>query len=399
MLLRGYRFDRLELAGALGDLGTFLPLAIALITINGVNASPIFLSAGLLYVGAGLYYGIPMPVQPLKATSVIAISMAAGTGMISATAISMATIFLLACFFDMNKFLKKYFPRPVIRGIQLSLGLILTKKGFALFVDRRLLANGAEVVTNLGGVELPVGILVGILALALILLLKDSRRLPAGLVVIGSGLALGMWSNGMAGLRDLEMGWRFPAFIFPSWSDFCVAVPVLLLPQLPLTFANSIMATEETSKQYFGEQARKATPRALIISLGLANLFSGLIGGIPMCHGSGGITAHYRFGARSGGSSIIIGSIFILCALVLGQAAPVLFNLLPLGVLGTLLIYIGVTHTFLLKDIIRAPWELSLAMGMGIITLIYGGLAVSFGLGLPIALAVERMKGRELLCR
>ncbi len=75
MEINGYRFNRQELAGALGDLGTFLPLAIGLITLNGVNATAVFLTAGLLYIGAGLYYGIPIPVQPLKATSVIAIAM------------------------------------------------------------------------------------------------------------------------------------------------------------------------------------------------------------------------------------------------------------------------------------------------------------------------------------
>ncbi len=399
MQVKGYRFDRRELAGALGDLGTFLPLAIALITINGVNASSLFLAAGLLYLGAGLYYKIPMPVQPLKATSIIAITMAASPQMIAATALSMSLIFMLASCFDLNEALKRFFPRPVIRGIQLSLGLILAKKGFALFLDKRLLANGSETVVNLAGFNLSVGIGVGLLALVLIIALKNSQRFPAGLAVICMGLFIGAWSSKLAGISNLALGCQLPNFILPSWSDFSVAVPILLLPQLPLTFANSIMATEETATQYFGTQANRVTPRTLITSLGLANLFTGLIGGMPMCHGSGGLTAHYRFGARSGGSSIIIGGIFILTALVLGQAAPAIFNLLPLAVLGILLIYIGVAHTFLIKDILHSPWELSLALGMGIITLIYGGLAVAFVIGLPLAILGGRLKRGVLECK
>jgi SulP family sulfate permease len=394
MEVKGYRFNRQELAGALGDLGTFLPLAMALITICGVNASSLFLAAGLLYVGAGLYYGIPMPVQPLKATSVIAISMAAGPGMISATAISMGFIFVLACFFDLNEILNRFFPRPVIRGIQLSLGLILAKKGFNLFLDHRLLSNGREVMVNLAGVSLPLGIPVGLAALGLILALKDNRRFPAGLVVICLGVITGAVSSRLAGLDCLSLGWQAPDISLPRWSDFVVALPVLLLPQLPLTFANSIMATADTAGQYFGRQAGRVNPKALITSLGLANLLSGLIGGMPMCHGSGGLTAHYRFGARSGGASIIIGGIFIFIALILGQAAPAIFNLLPLAVLGVLLIYIGVAHTFLIRDIVCIPWELSLALGMGVLTVICGSLAVAFALGLPIALLGERLKER-----
>ncbi len=393
MEIRGYRFSRQELAGALGDLGTFLPLAIALITICGVNARSLFLAAGLLYIGAGLYYDIPMPVQPLKATSVIAISMAASPQMISATAISMGFIFMATCFFDLNETLKRFFPRPVIRGIQLSLGLILAKKGFNLFLDHRLLGNGPEVLINLAGVTRPLGILVGLAALGLVLALKDNRRFPAGLVVICLGLAVGAWSSRLAGLQSINLGWQAPDFYLPSWSDFCIALPVLLLPQLPLTFANSIMSTADTAGQYFGSQAERVNPRALITSLGLANLFSGLIGGMPMCHGSGGLTAHYRFGARSGGASIIIGGIFILIALGLGQAAPAIFNLLPLAVLGALLGYIGAAHTFLIRDIVRNPWELGVALGMGAITLSGYGLAAAFALGLPAAFLGEQLKG------
>ncbi len=385
MNFEGYRFNRRELAGALGDLGTFLPLAIALITLNGVNATSVFLAAGLLYIGAGLYFGIPMPVQPLKATSVIAIAMGASPQMIAATALSMGIILVLAHGFDVNKILDWFFHRPVIRGIQLSLGVIMAKTGFKLILDQHLLNNGPKMTTAIGGFTVSTGAWVGLATLGLILALKDNHRYPAGLVIIALGLAGGAWVSRQSGFTAIYPGWQMPDLILPGWSDFAVALPVLLLPQLPLTFANSIASTADASGQYFGEQAKKVTPRSLVTSLGIANLFSGLIGGIPLCHGAGGLTAHYTFGARTGGASIIMGGIFVLLAIGLGQSIPAVFNLLPLAVLGTLLVYIGITHMLLVKDIIHNPWEICLAASMGVITLITGNIAVAFALGVPVS--------------
>ncbi len=386
MEIKGYYFNRQELAGALGDLGTFLPLAIALITLNGINASSVFLAAGLLYVGAGLYYHIPMPVQPLKATAVIAISLAASPQEVAATAIGMGVICLLLCCFDLNEILRRLFPRPIIRGIQLSLGLILAGQGLNLFLDRRFLSSGPEVTVNVLGIAIPLGVIIGLITVGLLFGLRNNQRFPAAMVVICLGFLAGILVGRPTVFEHLSFGWEIPVFSLPRVSDFYVALPILLLPQLPLTFANSIMATEDTATQYFGPQARKVHPRALFTSLGVVNLLAGFIGGIPVCHGSGGLTAHYRFGGRSGGASIIMGSIFIFAALMLGKAAPAFFNMIPLAVLGVMLVYIGVSHTFLIKDIVHSPWEVSLALGMALIALISGNLALAFVVGVPVCL-------------
>ncbi len=72
----GYRFDRMEFAGSLGDLGTLLPLAIGMILINGLNPLGVLLSIGLYYILSGLYFNITVPVQPMKVIGAYAIATA-----------------------------------------------------------------------------------------------------------------------------------------------------------------------------------------------------------------------------------------------------------------------------------------------------------------------------------
>jgi SulP family sulfate permease len=301
--------------------------------------------------------------------------------MIAATAIGMSVILLLLCYFDINEILSRLFPRPVIRGIQLSLGLILTRKGFNFILDHRFLYNGTKVILNLNYFVVSLGTVIGLIAVVLLVGFRKYSRFPFGMILICIGIVGGISVSDLSTLKYLRFGWESPDLIMPSWIDYTKAIPLLLVPQLPLTFANSILATTDAAVQYFGPKAYKVHPKSLFTSLGLANLLVGITGGIPVCHGSGGLTAHYRFGARSGGSSIIIGGFFIFSALILGKAAPAIFKMLPLAILGVMLCYTGISHTFLIKDIILIPWELSLVLAMGIITLISGNLALTFTLG------------------
>jgi SulP family sulfate permease len=150
-----------------------------------------------------------------------------------------------------------------------------------------------------------------------------------------------------------------------------------------------MVATADTARLYFGERADRVTPRSLAASLGVANLFSGLIGGMPVCHGSGGLTAHYRFGARTGGAGLFVGGLFLLAALLFGKSIPVLFGLLPAAVLAVLLIYVGVEHAFLVRDSLGSLREGAVVAVVGLVTLATGNLAAAFAVGI----AVDRIAG------
>jgi SulP family sulfate permease len=384
---RTLRLDLNEISGSLGDLAVFLPLAVGLIAVNGVNATSIFLSAGLLYIAAGLYYGVPVPVQPLKATSAIAIALAATPGDIAATALLMGLIFVGISFFNLSGLLGKVFPRPIVRGIQLGLGILLVKKGltFAFGPNHAMAAAGAS-YSGLFAVVL------GGIVLGIILLSRESRRYPAALVVIVLGIFCGLLLSPGSTFSSLSIGWIRPEWGFPFQSDLRTVILLLLLPQIPLTFANSIVATADAADCYYGEEARRVNVRSLAASLGIANLFTALIGGMPMCHGSGGVTAHYRFGARTGGANLFIGGLFVILALFFGKSIAFLFGLLPPPVLGILLVYVGLEHARLVRDIVAFPRELAIAVVIGLLTLVTGNLAVAFAAGIALNVA-----GRWLL--
>jgi SulP family sulfate permease len=178
--------------------------------------------------------------------------------------------------------------------------------------------------------------------------------------------------------------------MFPAQGDLGVALFVLLLPQVPLTFANSIAATTDTARHYYGRDAFRVTHRNLAASLGIGNLLSSMIGGMPVCHGSGGVTAHYLFGARTGRANLFIGGVFLLSALFLGQSISSLAGMFPVSVLGALLIYIGVRHAALVRDVLEHGHEFTIAAGIGLLTLFTGNLAIAFVAGILANLFVRK---------
>ncbi|MCE3011939.1 MAG: putative sulfate/molybdate transporter, partial [Proteobacteria bacterium] len=68
------RFNRFEWAGSIGDIGTDLPLLIAMISAAQLDVASTFIMFGLMQMLTGLVYGLPMPMQPLKAMAVLVIS-------------------------------------------------------------------------------------------------------------------------------------------------------------------------------------------------------------------------------------------------------------------------------------------------------------------------------------
>src|SRR5207245_2328522 len=101
-------------------------------------------------------------------------------------------------------------------------------------------------------------------------------------------------------LWSLGMHVTLPAWSPPAWSDFVTAFPKAALPQIPLTTLNSVIAVCALSADLF--PARRAEPRRVAISVGAMNLVAAWFGGMPMCHGAGGLAGQYRFGARTNGA-------------------------------------------------------------------------------------------------
>jgi sulfate permease, SulP family len=346
-----FRFDWAELAGALGDVGVLVPIAVALIVKNGLTPTAVLLPAGLLYVAAGLVYRLPVPVQPLKAFGAIAIAHGFGADDIAAGALLMGAIFVVLGASGVLDWVAKVFPHPIIRGIQLSVGLLFCQLAWKLVsATPKAFADHRHSVWWLGGATLV------IIAVALLL-----RRHEITLVFIALAVVAMMLSFHGA----VTFGPSAVHFPHLSRAAFAAAAVALVLPQVPLSFANSCLATADVARTYFGDAASRVRPGRLALTIGLANLFAGGISGMPVCHGAGGMTAHRTFGARSGGAPVMLGSGLIALALALGATLTAALSGFPVPILAGLLTVAGLLHIALLKDLRRpAHWALALAVGI-----------------------------------
>jgi SulP family sulfate permease len=351
---------RLDVAGAFGDIGVLFPIAIALITLNHLNPTAVFLTAGLAYCVAARYFQIPMAVQPFKAVAAIALALSLSPAEIASAGLLMGLLLLLVGVTNMAGQLARLFTLPIVRGIQLGLGLVLLREGLRLVMGTR------------GGHPVPggehVAWLIALAGAAVLLALRNSRRFPAALVLLALGIILGI-ALGAGKLPPLSFGPVMPQLLHPHWSELRRVLPLLVVPQFALTFGNSIVATQNTAQILYGERADRVTVRALCLSIGILNVLGAVIQGSPLCHGSGGITAHYRFGARTPKSGYVIGGVCILLALF-GAAAVGLLSLIPLAVLGVFLVYVGIQHAAYLRDLLQRWPQLLIALSVGVLSFI-----------------------------
>jgi SulP family sulfate permease len=111
---------------------------------------------------------------------------------------------------------------------------------------------------------------------------------------------------------------------------------------------------------------------------------------MPLCHGAGGLAAHYRFGARTAGSNLIIGLIFLLLSVFFGMHALSILYLLPMSILGVLLIFAGIQLALTIIDL-RGRRDFFVAFTMLGITLA-SNLAVGFIVGIFVGFLFKSKK-------
>jgi sulfate permease, SulP family len=370
------RFDRSELAGAVADLGVLVPIAVALIVRNGLSATAVLLPAGLLYVTVALAYRLPVPVQPLKAFGAIAIAKGLGSDEIAAGALLLGAMFLLAGRLGLLDLLARVFPRAIVRGVQLTVGLLFLKIAWGLVTDPP--ASFSEYALDVRW-ALPLGLLAFALAFTL-------KRYAVSLVLVGAGVVAAL---ALAG-GQLALG---PShLVIPSLDGavLLTAFTALVLPQAPLSFANSCLATADAARTYFGERGARVRPGRLATTFGTTNLLAGAIGGMPVCHGAGGLTAHYKFGARTAAAPLVMGAALLVLAVGFGAGLADVLPAFPLPILAGLLATAGLLHIALLGDVRGGrDWALALLVGIvgfevNLLWALAAGLAVwwiPYGLG------------------
>lgn len=321
------RFDLPELAGAFGDLGTLIPFVVAYVSILKVEPTGLLLAFGVGLVVAGFVYRTPFPVQPMKAIGAAAITGAAGTAVLSpaivvGAGVATGVIWTLLGVTGLAKRLGSLIPRPALLGVVMGLGLSFMLEGIRMMAQQWM---------------------VSAVLLAITLFLLARPRVPTMLILLlaGAGYALVTVPGLSATMSAIEPQLRWPAFAWPglTWHDLWQGTLLLALPQLPLTFGNALVAITEENNSLFPD--RVVSERRVAISTGVLNLFSSAIGGVPMCHGAGGMAGHVRFGARTGGASIILGTLLLVVALFLSDSVGTIFRLFPPPALGVILFLAG----------------------------------------------------------
>jgi sulfate permease, SulP family len=358
-----------EMGGAVGDLGLMVPLAFALVATNGIPAPRLAFLWGAAYVVTGLFFRVPVSIQPLKAMAVIALATGYGADMLTTAAFGYGVFFVLLAATGLVTRLKRFFTPGLVRGVQLGIGLMLARKAIDLLLESPffLTADGS------GG-----ALVVAACALALVVLLVGGRlaRRPLALPMLVMGVAAG-W---LAGVRpDAAVAAGSPLeFTLPVWHLLPNAALLLMLPQLPLTLGNAVIAADDACHLYWRERSRRVSVKRLAASIGLSNIVIGLAGGFPVCHGAGGIAAHARFGGRTGRATVLMGSVMIGAALIPGGTSALF--MIPVPILGALLLMVSWEMIRLLGTL-PLRRDLAVALTTGVVAFVSRNLAIALVAG------------------
>jgi MFS superfamily sulfate permease-like transporter len=296
----------------------------------------------------------------MKAASAYALSNQLTPGEIAAASVVIGIMLLVLWAAGAVKWLVRYTPGSVSIGIQAGLGVSLAFLGIKFIIQQPL---------------------VGLILLAVMFLLFR-KSFPVALIALILGILLGYATGMISRFPAIALGFYIPKISLLGISDlFSATTLTFVLIQIPLTLTNAVIATSAVSNKLYPKHKR-VTAGNLSLTMGIANLFSGPFGGMPMCHGSGGVAAHYKFGARTVIAPLMLAALFILMGVFLGESGLELLKILPAAVLGCLLFYSGVELASTFKDAKKE--ELSVVLLVGVIS-----IAVNPALGFILGVLVD----------
>ncbi len=356
------KINRNELSGAFGDIGTDLPLIIAMLAVTDLKSSSILIIFGVMQILTSFLYGIPMPVQPLKVVAMIVITQKISSAVIFGGGLAIGILMLILTITGLITYLNKVIPKTVIRGIQLGLGLQLCLLSLKDYVPA----------------DKFIGYMVALIAFSIGLILIGNKKYPPAIFILFLGFLYASISN--SSVFQL-ISFNVPQFTLPTITvdNILTGMVLLALPQIPLSLGNSIFATNQLVKDYFPE--KRITVKKIGFTYSAMNIVSSLVGGIPTCHGSGGIAGHYTFGGRTGGSTLIYGTFYIFIGLFFSMNPTHIFQIFPKPILGIILLFEGIALILLSKDIITNKKNFFIAITVGLIA---NGLPYGYLIGMVV---------------
>ncbi|EPS62634.1 hypothetical protein M569_12156, partial [Genlisea aurea] len=406
-----------ELSGAVGDLGTYIPIVLALTLVSHLDLSTTLIFTGIYNIVTGILFGTPMPVQPMKSIAAVAVTETPHLTVeqIAAAGISTAAVLLLIGATGLMSLLYRILPLPVVRGVQLSQGLqfALTAVKYVLYdqdftkttatkaaVDRPWLGLDGLILalvcllflvitTGYGGGEISSD------AEVLIDRRKIQRRLrvlssiPAALIVFLLGFVL-CFIRDPSILSGITFGPSKFHLLSISWDDFRVGFLRGAVPQIPLSVLNSVIAVCKLSADLF--PGTETSVAGVSVSVGVMNLAGCWFGAMPVCHGAGGLAGQYRFGARSGLSVVFLGLGKLILGLVIGNSFAKILASFPVGILGVLLLFAGIELAMAARDM-NTKEDSFVMLVCAAVSMTGSGAALGFACGIILYLL---LKLREL---
>lgn len=362
------RFDRNELSGAFGDIGTDFPLIVGMVLAGHLDPAGVLILFGAMQILTGLLYGMPMPAQPLKAMAVLVITQKVSGTVLFGGGLAIGVIMLFLAVTGLIDALARFVPKTVVRGIQFGLGIQLATLSLKDYLPAEGIAGWA----------------LGASAFVLILLLLGNRRVPPAPLAILLGAVWALLLRVSPETLAKGVGLHLPVFHTPSPHEIWTGFLVLALPQIPLSLGNSILATRQIVEDLF--PGRKVSVRKISFTYSAMNLINPFFGGVPTCHGSGGMMGHYTFGGRTGGSVVIYGSLFLLLGLFFAGGFGYVIQLFPKPVLGMILFFEALALLNLARDRAASVREFSLTILVGLAAaLLPYGYVIALVLGTTLA--------------
>ncbi|MFO7835070.1 MAG: putative sulfate/molybdate transporter [Candidatus Thorarchaeota archaeon] len=312
---KGFQFSISEFAGSLGDFGTLMPFTVGYIVLCGFKPTGLMLGIGLTNILLGLIYNLPLPVQPQKVIGTVALAEKWAMRRVLGAGFAVGLIWVILSLSERLRDILERIPSSVVRGIQLGLAFSLALTAGSMMEDSLILS---------------------LAVLALGLLLLRSRYLPSAIFLMLFGFIYAT-VTGNLNLGQITIGLSLPEVTLFSLGDMVYGFLYAGLAQIFLTLTNAVVSTVALIHELFPDR-KDVTPRKLIANMGAIDTTTPFIGGMPLCHGTGGLAAQYLFGARTGGSMLIEGVIEISLGLFFSNSLQTIFEAFPDFIIGVMLL-------------------------------------------------------------
>ncbi len=351
-----------ELAGSMGDFGTLLPLAIGYVVSCGLDPAGFLVMMGIANIAAGLVYRLPMPIEPMKVLAVVAIAQHWTPSLVYASGFGMGIVWLILASTGIIRWVAKVTPPSVVMGIQATLGVLLATEALRLGSTSWALA---------------------ILGVVIVLTLRRNRYAPAAIVLVVLGLGIMLAKGEFTQFGSVAL--RLPTFATFTAGQVWQTLLLAGFAQIPLTATNAVISTSSVITSYWPEE--HVSTRKLAFSHGIMNIMAPLLGGMPMCHGSGGLVGQYFYGARTAGANVIEGSIEILLGLFLAGSIAGIFSAFPQAIIGAMMFMVGIELIKFARHV-RAWRDIVV-----VVTTVAAALLTNMALGFLVGIAMHRVLG------